>query len=87
MTVFASGGSGAADTLTDAALAAAAGRNAALAATDAAADTVADGASIFSMMTLAAGQGAELVLQAQGEQAADVLTALQTLVAGGFGEK
>ena len=49
--------------------------------------TVADGASIFSMMTLAAGQGAELVLEAEGEQARDVLAALQQLVAGGFGEK
>jgi len=48
--------------------------------------TIADGASIFSMMTLAAGQGTELVLQAEGEQAAEVLSALQDLVSGGFGE-
>ena len=49
--------------------------------------TVADGTSVFSMMTLAAGQGAELVLEAQGEQARQVLEALQLLVADGFGEK
>ena len=49
--------------------------------------TVADAASIFSMMTLAAGLGAELALEADGEQAREVLAALQDLVAGGFGEK
>jgi hypothetical protein len=48
--------------------------------------TVADGRSIFSMMTLAAGQGAELVVEADGRQAAEVLEALAQLVAGGFGE-
>ena len=48
--------------------------------------TVADGRSIFSMMTLAAGQGAELVVEADGRQAAEVLDALTRLVAGGFGE-
>ena len=48
--------------------------------------TVADGRSIFSMMTLAAGQGAELVIEADGRQAAEVLVALSHLVAEGFGE-
>jgi phosphocarrier protein HPr len=48
--------------------------------------TVADGRSIFSMMTLAAGQGTELVMEADGRQAAEVLDALQRLVAAGFGE-
>jgi len=48
--------------------------------------TVADGSSIFSMMTLAAGLGAELTLRADGPQAADALAALARLVAEGFGE-
>lgn len=48
--------------------------------------TVADGRSIFSMMTLAAGQGTELVVEADGRQALEVLAALSELVAGGFGE-
>ena len=48
--------------------------------------TVADGRSIFSMMTLAAGQGSELVMEADGRQAAEALQALQRLVAAGFGE-
>lgn len=48
--------------------------------------TVADGSSIFSMMTLAAGQGASLELEADGPQAREVLTALAQLVAEGFGE-
>jgi phosphocarrier protein HPr len=49
--------------------------------------TVADGASVFSMMTLAAGQGAELVLEAEGNEAREALAALAALVAEGFGEK
>jgi phosphocarrier protein HPr len=48
--------------------------------------TVADAASIFSMMTLAAGHGAELQLQAEGPQASEALDALARLVAEGFGE-
>jgi phosphocarrier protein HPr len=48
--------------------------------------TVADGSSIFSMMTLAAGHGTELTLRADGPQAADALAALARLVAEGFGE-
>jgi phosphocarrier protein HPr len=49
--------------------------------------TVADGASVFSMMTLAAGPGCELVLEADGGQAREALDALSSLVAEGFGEK
>lgn len=48
--------------------------------------TVADGASIFSMMTLAAGQGAELRLRAEGPQAREAVEALARLVGEGFGE-
>jgi len=48
--------------------------------------TVADGRSIFSMMTLAAGPGAELVVEAEGRQASEALAALIRLVAEGFGE-
>lgn len=48
--------------------------------------TVADGSSVFSMMSLAAAQGAELVLEAEGEGADDVLERLAALVADGFGE-
>ncbi len=48
--------------------------------------TVADASSIFSMMTLAAGQGAELRLAADGPQAREALEALARLVAEGFGE-
>jgi phosphocarrier protein len=48
--------------------------------------TVADGSSIFSMMTLAADRGAELVLEAEGEQAEELLAAISKLVAEGFGE-
>ncbi len=49
--------------------------------------TVADGASIFSMMTLAAGQRAVLRLTAEGPQENEVLKALRVLVEGGFGEE
>jgi phosphocarrier protein len=49
--------------------------------------TVADGASVFSMMTLAAGEGAQLVLEADGSQAREALAALCALVGEGFGEK
>jgi phosphotransferase system HPr-like phosphotransfer protein len=38
------------------------------------------------MMTLAAGQGTELVVEADGRQAAEALAALSELVAAGFGE-
>jgi phosphotransferase system HPr (HPr) family protein len=48
--------------------------------------TVADGSSIFSMMTLAAAAGTELILEAEGAQADELLVALSELVSGGFGE-
>jgi phosphotransferase system HPr (HPr) family protein len=48
--------------------------------------TVADGSSIFSMMTLAAAKGTELVLEADGAQAGELLVALAELVSSGFGE-
>lgn len=46
----------------------------------------ADGGSVLQMMGLAAGQGSELVIRAQGEQASEVLAALSALVEAGFGE-
>ena len=49
--------------------------------------TVADGASIFSMMTLAAGPGTELVLETAGEEEQALLSALIKLVGEGFGEE
>ena len=48
--------------------------------------TVADGSSIFSMMTLAVAQGGDLILEAEGAQAGELLAALSELVADGFGE-
>ena len=46
----------------------------------------ADGGSVLQLMGLAAGQGSELIVTAQGAQAAEVLAALTELVASGFGE-
>ena len=48
--------------------------------------TVADASSAFSMMTLAAPQGAVLVVEVRGDGARDLLTSLSELVGGGFGE-
>ncbi len=45
-----------------------------------------DGGSAFSLMTLAAGQGSELVFEADGEGADAVLEDLVALVARGFDE-
>ena len=45
-----------------------------------------DGKSVLSMLTLAAGQGTQLSLQASGPDAEDALTALDELVRQGFGE-
>lgn len=42
--------------------------------------------SILSVLTLGAGQGAALTLQAEGDDAAEALAALQALVEGNFGE-
>ena len=48
--------------------------------------TVADASSAFSMMTLAAPQGAVLAVEVRGEGARDLLASLAELVGGGFGE-
>ncbi len=48
--------------------------------------TVADGASVFSMMTLAAVVGAELILEADGPDAEVVVQQLEDLISSGFGE-
>lgn len=48
--------------------------------------TVADGSSVFSMMTLAVSQGGELILETEGVQAGELLAALSKLIAEGFGE-
>ncbi|TAJ18198.1 MAG: HPr family phosphocarrier protein [Planctomycetota bacterium] len=42
--------------------------------------------SILELMTLGAAQGAELCFRASGKDAAELLQALEKLVAGGFGE-
>ena len=49
--------------------------------------TVADGKSVFSLMTLAAAQGADLELQARGAEAGAVVEAVLALVARGFDEE
>ena len=45
-----------------------------------------DGKSIMSVMLLAAGNGCELTLTAEGADAEDALTAISELVADKFGE-
>lgn len=45
-----------------------------------------DGKSIMSVMLLAAGQGREITLTAEGADAEDALTAISALVADKFGE-
>jgi phosphocarrier protein len=45
-----------------------------------------DGKSILGILLLSASQGAELVLAAEGEDAAAAVAALGDLVEGGFGE-
>jgi len=47
----------------------------------------ADGASVLQMMGLGAPQGSELVIEAAGRQAQEVVAALRNLVDGGFGEE
>ncbi len=42
--------------------------------------------SILSVLTLGASQGAEITLRADGQDADAALKALQTLIAGNFGE-
>lgn len=51
-------------------------------------DTMAvNGKSIMGMMMLAAEQGSELVITAEGEDATAALEALEALVRAGFGEE
>lgn len=45
-----------------------------------------DGKSIMSVMLLAAGQGTEIELRAEGDDAVDALDAIDALVADKFGE-
>jgi phosphocarrier protein len=47
---------------------------------------VADAKSILAIMTLAAEQGAELMLRATGDDASQALAALEQLIVSGFGE-
>jgi phosphocarrier protein len=49
-------------------------------------DMEVNGKSIMGMMMLAAEQGVELVIRANGEDAEDALSALAALVEHGFGE-
>ena len=46
----------------------------------------ADGGSVLQMMGLAAAHGSELRIHAEGEDAGEVLAALEGLVTRGFGE-
>jgi len=45
-----------------------------------------DGKSIMSVMLLAAGQGTEIALRAEGQDALDALDAIDALIADRFGE-
>jgi phosphocarrier protein len=45
------------------------------------------GTSIMGLMTLAAAPGSTILLEAEGPEATEALTALEALVAGGFGEE
>ena len=46
-----------------------------------------NGKSIMGVMMLAASQGSEIEINAEGDDAADALDALETLIADRFGEK
>ena len=48
---------------------------------------VADGKSIFGLMLLGAAPGAEITIEAQGEDEAEALNALAALITGRFGEQ
>jgi phosphotransferase system HPr (HPr) family protein len=48
---------------------------------------VADGKSIFGLMLLGATPGAEITIEAQGEDEAEALHALAALITGRFGEQ
>jgi phosphocarrier protein len=50
-------------------------------------DTQVDGKSIMQVMMLAAGQGSELEIMTQGEDAEKAAAALKALVDGGFDEE
>jgi len=45
-----------------------------------------DGKSIMSVMLLAAGQGTEIEVRAEGQDALDALNAIDALIANNFGE-
>ncbi len=47
----------------------------------------ADPRSLMDLLTLVASKGAQVTVDAEGEDAADYLDELETLVAGRFGEK
>jgi phosphocarrier protein len=47
----------------------------------------ADPRSLMDLLTLVAARGSRVTVDAEGEDAADYLDALETLVAGRFGEK
>jgi phosphocarrier protein len=47
----------------------------------------ADGKSIFGLMLLGAAPGAEIAIEAQGEDEAEALHALAELITGRFGEE
>jgi len=46
----------------------------------------ADGRSVLELMTLGAGPGSVLQVRAEGEDAGALLAAVESLIAGGFGE-
>lgn len=50
-------------------------------------DTTVNGKSIMEMMMLAAGQGSELIIVANGDDAENACKALRDLVASGFDEE
>ena len=49
--------------------------------------TEVNGKSIMGVLTLAAAKGTEIVVSCEGEDAAEAMTALATLIENGFGEK
>lgn len=48
---------------------------------------VIDGKSILGLLMLAAGQGSQLIVSAQGEDAVEALNALEKLISSKFGEE
>lgn len=50
-------------------------------------DTEVDGKSIMLMMMLAAGEGSELIITAEGDDAEKALAALKALVESGFDDE